>query len=202
VTAVDSRPTACLRSCDGSLLCEDASWVSAATTADEHALRRVQAPVIDIGCGPGRHVVALAARGIPSLGIDITPLALRAARARGALVLERSVFDRIPGSGRWGSALLLDGNVGIGGDPAYLLHRVLGLLRPGGLVLVELGAPSPSSPTSTVRFELDGRPGPWFRWATVSVDGLATLATRAGAGIKERWCTDDGRWFATLARPR
>jgi len=69
VTAVDSRPTACLRSCDGSLLCEDASWVSAATTADEHALRRVQAPVIDIGCGPGRHVVALAA---PTVGFPTT----------------------------------------------------------------------------------------------------------------------------------
>jgi SAM-dependent methyltransferase len=172
-----------------------------ATTDDEHALRRAQAPVLDVGCGPGRHVVALAARGMPALGIDITPIALRAARARGALVLERSVFDRVPGAGRWGSALLLDGNVGIGGDPTSLLRRVLSLLRPGGLVLVELGAPSTSRPMRTVRFELAGRPGPWFRWATVPVDDLVALATRVGASVEERWCTDEGRWFATLARP-
>jgi SAM-dependent methyltransferase len=201
VTTVDSPPTACLRSFDGSLHCEDARWVRAATTTDEHVLRRAEPPVLDIGCGPGRHVVALAASGIPVLGIDITPIALRAARSRGALVLERSVFERVPGAGRWASALLLDGNVGIGGDPAALLRRVLGLLCPGGLIVVELGAPSTSDAIRTVRLELAGRPGPWFRWADVPVDRLASLATRVGASVDECWCAADGRWFATLVQP-
>ena len=39
-------------------------------------------------------------------------------RARGAAVLRRSVFDPLPGRGTVGdAALLLDGNIGIGGDP-------------------------------------------------------------------------------------
>ena len=59
------------------------------------------------------------------------------ARDKGAPVLERSVFDRIPGVGRWATALLLDGNLGIGADPIALLARVFTLLRPGGEVLVE-----------------------------------------------------------------
>ena len=39
----------------------------------------------------------------------------------GGPALRRSVFDPLPGEGRWGTALLLDGNIGIGGDPRALL---------------------------------------------------------------------------------
>ena len=122
---------ACLRTADGTLAAAGDAWLAPATNADQAALRRVSAPVLDIGCGPGRHVVALGELGIPVLGIDVTHIALSAARARGALVLERSVFGRVPGAGRWGSALLLDGNLGIGADPAFLLRRVGGAPPPG-----------------------------------------------------------------------
>src|SRR5207249_2951296 len=105
------------------------TWWLPAAQVDRHALTRAVGPVLDIGCGPGRHVVALAEMGVPVLGIDVTADALAAARTRGALVLERSVFDRVPGAGRWGTALLLDGNLGIGGEPVMLLSRVASLLR-------------------------------------------------------------------------
>lgn len=74
--------------------------------------------------------MALAAWGVMALGIDIMPSAVRLARRRGALVLERSVFEHVPGKGLWGSALLLDGNVGIGGDASALLARLSTLLDP------------------------------------------------------------------------
>ena len=41
--------------------------------ADEAVLDRAQAPVLDVGCGPGRHVLALARRGHLALGVDIAP---------------------------------------------------------------------------------------------------------------------------------
>jgi SAM-dependent methyltransferase len=40
--------------------------------------------VVDLCCGAGRHVIELAARGIPATGIDISPYAIRRARSRAA----------------------------------------------------------------------------------------------------------------------
>jgi SAM-dependent methyltransferase len=67
-------------------------------------------PVLDIGCGPGRHVHALARRGVLALGVDVSAGALALARARGAAVFEASIFAEVPHPGQWASALLLDGN--------------------------------------------------------------------------------------------
>ena len=68
---------------------------------DKSILDRCEGPTLDIGSGPGRLTVALSERGIPALGIDITPYAVGLARSSGALVLLRDVFDRVPGTGRW-----------------------------------------------------------------------------------------------------
>jgi SAM-dependent methyltransferase len=167
------------------------------SSEEELMLGRVPGPVLDVGCGPGRHVAALAARGIPSLGIDIAPQALDFARRRGGSVLNRSVFDRVPGAGRWGGALLLDGNVGIGGDPAQLFRRVASLLRPDGQLLVELAPPGAGAPCRTVCLDIDGQRGPWFRWRRVTADELADLAADAFVEVLERW-TVQSRWFAAL----
>jgi SAM-dependent methyltransferase len=190
-----------LRATDGELEASGKSWMRPATASDELALRRVVPPVLDIGCGPGRHVVALAEQGIPALGIDITSIALSIARARGALVLERCVFDRVPAAGRWRSALLLDGNLGIGGDPLRLLRRVTALLCPGARVIVELAGHDTRVPVRMVRLELPDDAGPWFRWARVTAGDLADLAARTGHAVVETWRSDDGRSFACLETP-
>ena len=49
----------------------------------------------------------------------------------GGQALRRSVFEPLPGEGRWNTALLIDGNIGIGGDPDALLRRIAQLLAPG-----------------------------------------------------------------------
>lgn len=46
--------------------------------------------VIDIGCGPGRMVEAVAASGRRALGIDTSPRAAGEAAARGVAVLQRT----------------------------------------------------------------------------------------------------------------
>ncbi len=133
-----------------------------------------------------------------TLGIDVSPPALALARRGGAPVLERSIFERVPGTGRWGTALLLDGNLGIGGCPATLLRRVHELLRADGRILVEVCHPGCGTAVERVRLEADGIGGPWFAWAHVGADALGAVAQSAGLEVVRQW-SDDDRWFGWLA---
>jgi SAM-dependent methyltransferase len=174
-------------------------WLGPLTGADHSALARARAPVLDVGCGPGRHVRALARRGILALGVDASPAASQYARRRGAPVFTGSVFDRVPGAGHWSSALLLDGNVGIGGRPDLLLRRVGGLLAPDGRLICELDAPHAPTTRELVRLEDDEQArSPWFPWARVSIDAAPETAALAGLRVLESWHRED-RWFAVLA---
>lgn len=177
-------------------------WLGGLDGCDHRVLDRADGPVLDVGCGPARHTVALAESGVPSLGIDITTCLLDRARRSGAAVLERDVFDRVPAEGRWGTVLLLDGNIGIGGDPVALLTRVTELLRPGGTVLVEVhdDAVAPSGGRDHVRVEVDGDAGPWFGWEWVTVGQVDALLDDIDLVCRDRW-VDDDRWFFELVRP-
>jgi SAM-dependent methyltransferase len=184
---------------DNGLLVDGHAWSLGATDVDRRVLDRARPPVLDIGCGPARHTIALAERGHVALGIDITEAAVSFARRRRAPVLRRGVFDAVPAAGRWRSALLLDGNLGIGGDPVALLRRVRELVSSRGVVLVETAPPAHRRPTITAHLVVDGRRGPRFRWAHVAADRLDAVAAAAGLAITDTWC-DGGRWFARLER--
>jgi SAM-dependent methyltransferase len=172
-------------------------WLHA-TPGDKSILDRCEGPTLDIGSGPGRLTVALAERGIPALGIDITPYAVGLARSSGALVMLRDVFDRVPGTGRWGTVLLADGNIGIGGDPAALLRRVGELLAPNGRALVELDPPGKPLRREQVRLCHAGSASAWFPWAYVGADHITEVAEDAGLGEVETWSVDN-RWFASIS---
>ncbi len=193
-------PPACLRVDDGRVLVLDVPrWMGATDPVDERVLDRAAGPVLDVGCGPGRHVGALHGRGVEALGVDVSPTAVAMARRRGAPVVQRSVFDALPGHGRWRTALLLDGSVGIGGDPVALLGRVAELLAPRGGALVEVEPPHVATESVTVRVETARGGGPWFAWARVSTAAVGALARRAGLVETDRW-EDGGRHFSALAR--
>jgi SAM-dependent methyltransferase len=174
-----------------------ARWLAPASEVDRRVLARARGPVLDVGCGPGRHVRALAQMGILALGVDISAGAVRLARERGAAVHEASVFDSLPGEGSWACALLLDGNLGIGGRPERLLRRVSALLARDGHVLVETEPAGTATRSGRARLEGPGGDSTWFPWAVVSADGLASLAAAAGMQVVETW-QDGGRWFAAL----
>ncbi|MET7982173.1 MULTISPECIES: methyltransferase domain-containing protein [unclassified Streptomyces] len=127
-----------LRRTDGWLLpLEVERWCAGADAVDLRVLAYCEGTVLDVGCGPGRLVAELAARGRPALGIDVSEAAVTRTVRLGGQALRRSVFEPLPGEGRWGTALLVDGNIGIGGDPAALLRRTAELLSPGGLLIAE-----------------------------------------------------------------
>ncbi len=154
------------------------------SAADERCvLERATGPVLDVGCGPGRHVLALTRLGVEAVGVDISPLAVALARRRGARVIEGSIFGEIPKAGAFASALLLDGNIGIGGEPAALLARVGSLLERDGLVIVELEGPGVATGTLRVSLETAHERSHWFPWARLSVDGLDGLCEQSGFTI-------------------
>jgi SAM-dependent methyltransferase len=197
---VGPLPSARLRLADGRLEpLHVQRWVAPADAVDEQILADVEAPVLDLGCGPGRHLAALRAAGKRGLGVDLSPVAVRLARGRGAEVINGSLWSQVPRAGTWKTILLLDGNIGIGGAPVLLLRRSGALLAAGGAIVVEVDPPGAPTHRVRVRLEAPGVVSEWFRWARVGVDGVAGVAARAGFEIGETH-TLAGRTFVTLRR--
>lgn len=167
---------------------------------DEAVTQMCSGPTIELGCGPGRLVARLFERGIPALGIDRSATAIRLAGRGGAPALLGDVFEPLPGMGRWQTVLLVDGNVGLGGDPRRILARAAELLRRGGRCVAEFDADAIGIRARWVRLESACDVGPWFRWASVGVDSAAALATQVGltlTGVR----LISGRVIASLAAP-
>ena len=176
-----------------------ADWSRPVSGSDLALLAHCRGATLDVGCGPGRMTRALADSGHVVLGIDVVPEAVRMTRRRGGAALVRDVFGSVPGEGRWHTALLADGNIGIGGDPRALLLRLHGLLAPGGRVVVDLAAPGAGVRTRSVRLQtelLRSRP---FPWAVVGADAIGPLAVASGFVVLGLH-VHCGRWFAVLAR--
>lgn len=176
-------------------------WRRPADATDLAILDYAVGPALDIGCGPGRITAALNRRGLFTIGIDISAVAVAMARARGVTALRRNVFRPLPGEGRWNSVVLLDGNIGIGGRPEALLRRVCQLLAPGGLALVETHPDPTIDDRLTVRFTHTGAPiGAPFPWALVGRAVLDELAERLGLITADVLAADE-RSFTVLCRP-
>jgi SAM-dependent methyltransferase len=173
-------------------------WLGPVDSVDEDLLSRASGPVIDLGCGPGRHLHALARRGVFALGVDISRAAVTLARNGGATALEACIFGELPGAGTWQTALLLDGNIGIGGCPAGLLERTGRLLAPGGSLLVELEPRRPKRRVLELRLETATLESDWFPWAIVAADEIAAIAGETRLRLEDRWELG-GRSFARLA---
>ncbi|MFG2858181.1 class I SAM-dependent methyltransferase [Streptomyces mirabilis] len=173
-------------------------WHQRPTVADKTVLERCVSPVLDVGCGPGRLCRELLSRGVFALGVDIAPRAVALTCALGGLALCRSVFDRLPAERGWQTVLLIDGNIGIGGDPPSLLHRCCGLIAPTGCLVVEVD-PHDVEELCTARFEdLQGHRGPSFPWARLGLRALHRVAEGLALRVTDQW-TSGNRCFAALA---
>ena len=174
-------------------------WTRHADPADHVLLDSCQGATLDIGCGPGRLTLALRDRGHAVLGIDIVSEALDQARSRGALVEFGNVFGPIRDEGHWDTALLADGNIGIGGDPAVLLARARELVRPGGRVVAEVREPGVALRVLWATLESGESTSRPFRWAIAGMDDIEGLAGQAGLEVLTHQQVDR-RWVVTLGR--
>jgi SAM-dependent methyltransferase len=177
----------------------DAAWYGDVRPGDHGLLARCGPDTIDLGCGPGRLTGALIGTGRRALGVDVSAQAVRYTRQRGAPAVHGSLFSELPHEGHWATAVLADGNIGIGGDPVRLLRRCGGLLAGDGALLVELDPPGSRTWQGDVTLDDGDRVSERFGWAFVAVDDIARLAGAAALRVAETW-TEADRWFVCLAR--
>jgi SAM-dependent methyltransferase len=129
-------------------------------TIARHRLARLRpaaapGPWLDVGCSTGAFVAAAAGAGLDAEGLELSPTAVRQARARGLVVHEGAVEAFTP-TRRYGVVTAFDVVEHLLDPPAFV-GRVAGWLAPGGLLALTL--PDIASPTA----RLLGRT--WFYWA-------------------------------------
>jgi SAM-dependent methyltransferase len=100
--------------------------------------------VLDVGCGPGRHALALARRGIEAVGVDLSPDFV--ALARDTAVAEEvpatfevlDVRDLAFDSEFDAAVCLCQGGFGLlgGHDDPGVIERIVRAVRPGGGVAI------------------------------------------------------------------
>jgi SAM-dependent methyltransferase len=110
-------------------------------------------PVVDLGCGPGAHALALARRGYDVVGVDGSPRMVEVARARAKREEVDAAFDVHDVS-----APLRFADASLGGvlailvlqhlpHPAAFIAEVRRCLRPGGHLLITAPTSERASPT-------------------------------------------------------
>jgi len=147
---------------------------------DEALLARCTGPTVDVGCGPGRLTTALADRGVPSLGLDVSAAAVEMTRRRGGKAIHHDVFAPLPETDTWTHALLADGNIGIGGNPVRLLQRMRQVLHPKGRIVADVESRRSGVHREHRRWETHQAVTGWFPWVLVGADAVGPLAEAAG----------------------
>ncbi len=147
---------------------------------------RLEGPVLDIGCGQGRHALWLARRGVPVVGIDPSRVAVQTLRVAAAdLPLEvhqasTESWQAAPGS--YGGVLCLGLIPLIPVDEiASVILRCLSWTRPGGLVLLTAFTTDPDHPVAGTF------PGPRTWLARGQLAEIARGITAEVSHSREAW---------------
>jgi SAM-dependent methyltransferase len=142
--------------------------------------------ILDIGCGDGRHLVALAPKLRAGFGIDVSPDAIRAA-AEGAAKFDHLEFRRLPFErlsetrlGRFELVIFI-GSLEHMADPLAAIKAARSRLHPHGRVVIV--AISPRAPHAVLsRMALRRSKMPVIEH--LGVDGVRRIAARSGLRIE------------------
>ena len=180
-------------------LAEPAFWPPHVKAALE---RHAHGRVLDVGCNAGRHALFLQRHGLDVLGIDVSPLAIAVAKARGlehALLL--SIDELSADLGAFDTILMLGNNFGLFASAAKarrLLRRFRKLTRRGATLIAEsLNVHETSDPDHLAYLEANRKRGrmsgqirmrgrykrfatPWFDYLMVSVEEMQSLVDGTG----------------------
>lgn len=158
--------------------------------------------VLDVGCGPGRHSLELARRGIRTHGVDLSPDFIALARAAAGTEDLPATFEELDvreleGAGEYDAAICLcQGGFGLlgGDDDDRIIERIGRAVRPGGRIAI-----SAFSAGFAVRWLEDGED---FDPRTGVLHEQATVRNESGEEkVFEMWTTCfTARELALMAR--
>jgi len=175
--------------------------------AEQDLLGRLGGRVLDIGCGPGRHLLWLQERGVEAVGIDFSPGTVEVARSRGCrevYVMDVTALDFPAGS--FDGVIMMGNNVGLAGTleaTAELFRTLHRIVRTGGLLVGQtrdpLATDNPAHlsyhaanrrrglPPGQVRMRLeyDGLAGEWLDLVLLEPAALVELLQRTGFDVEE-----------------
>lgn len=182
---------------------------------DAIALDRCRGRVLDVGAGAGRHALALQARGLEVVAIDVSPLCVALCRERG--VADARLFDvmRLDGAeplGVFDTLLFGMQTIGVAGGIvplARLLERLRGCLAPGGQLLVDSSDlfeawDGDDADRSASRGEIvlstryRGWRGAPFPWLYLAEEDLTRIARKAGYSVERLGRVDRGEYLLAL----
>ena len=182
---------------------------------DALAIERCKGRVLDVGAGSGRHALALQARGLDVVAIDVSPICETLCRARG--VREAHQFDVMKLDseepfGRFDSLLFGMQTIGVAGGSAaleILIGRLRGCLNPDAELIVdssglrdswdgEDGDDSPSRGEIVLSTRYRGWRGESFPWIYLDEDSLGWIADRAGFEMEILGRVEGGEYLAAL----
>lgn len=188
---------------------------------EAQAIAEARGKTWDIGCGAGRTLLALEARGIQATGVDCAPQAVKVAQARGAQdVRELDVLTTPLQAKSIDTFMLFGNNIGLTGSwkgTLTLLRRMRHAAAHGAWLWcdsIDIRAPGLTLSRDYVRANIEaGRP-PGLTvsqlqygervsepdaWLFLSLDDLHTLARDSGWKVESHWIDHmNGDWLAGL----
>lgn len=188
---------------DGVRYREDLSWYFTPFREfprhEKQALYFARGRVLDIGCGAGRHSIALQRRGLEVTAIDVSPRLVELARERGVKNVQVAGACGRLDFGRFDTVLLFGNNLGICGDlPEFrkMLRELHRITSPRGRVLATTRTLDASNPKDLdymernlergralgqvrLRLILGRTHGPWFDLLLFSPTDLLREAVSA-----------------------
>jgi SAM-dependent methyltransferase len=171
--------------------------------AERHSLRYLRGRVLDVGCGAGRVTLELQRRRVEVVGLDMSPLAAKAATLRGVKEMWSMALEDVGARLHdFDSLVLFGNNFGILETPTRarrVLRRLAREANPDARIYVEStdayfgGAPaftrsyyhrnkaSGRSPGQVkLRYHYGPLVGAWFHWIFVSRSEMRALLVGSG----------------------
>jgi SAM-dependent methyltransferase len=174
------------------------SWAN----AERQILRHVASgPVLDLGCGGGRHALYFQDLGLDVTAVDVSPGAIEVSRKRGVRDARLLDLRSPPDDQPWGSVLMMCGNLGLGGSWAET-RELLALLSersaPGAVLIGDTVDPTQTDEPAHLRYQAANRSAgrhvgevtlrlrygdlvsPWWRLVNVPESDVAELVAETG----------------------